>query len=125
MSVSIGEIVDFVGGEFGGDRDHAINSVASLASANADQLSFLSNRKYAGELASTKAGAVLIPKKFDGADPRWIRVDDPYFEFAKTMTRWFSNRPLPKGISSRAVVADSARLGNNVSLGHFAVIGEN
>src|SRR3954470_2955738 len=123
-AVSIGEIVDFVGGEFGGDRNRAISSVASLDTAEGDQLSFLSNRKYASELAATKAGAILIPKKLDGNDSRWIRVDDPYFAFAKIMTRWFSNRPKPTGISPKAVVAESAELGENVTLGHFAVIGE-
>jgi UDP-3-O-[3-hydroxymyristoyl] glucosamine N-acyltransferase len=124
-AVSIGEIVDLVGGEFGGDRDEMIASVAPLAGAGTGQLSFLSNRKYAGELAMTKAAAILVPKNVKGADPRWIRVDDPYFAFAKIMTRWFSNRPVPKGISPKAVVAESARLGENVALGHFAIIGEN
>src|SRR5437588_5965043 len=124
-AVSLGEIVDLVGGEFAGDRTCSITTVASLAQANADQLSFLSNRKYAAELAATKAGAILVPKKLEGSDPRWIRVDDPYFAFARIMTRWFSNRPMPTGISPKAVVAQSAKLGNNVSLGHFAVIGEN
>ena len=124
-AVSIGEIVDFVGGEFSGDREQTIRSVAPLASANGDELSFLSNRKYVSELASTRAGAILVPGKLEGCDSRWIRVDDPYFAFAKIMTRWFANRPLPTGISPKAVVAESSRLGNNVSLGHFAVIGEN
>jgi len=124
-AVSLGEIVDLVGGEFAGDRTRSISSVAPLSQASGDQLTFLSNRKYAADLAATKAGAILVPKKLEGADPRWIRVDDPYFAFAKIMTRWFSNRPLPKGISPKAVVADSAKLGKNVALGHFAVIGEN
>ena len=123
--VSIGEIVDFVGGEFAGNRDQTIASVAPLGTAGAGQLSFLSNRKYASELAATKAGAILVPKNVEGADPRWIRVDDPYFAFAKIMTRWFSNRPRPQGVSPRAVVAESAKLGENTALGHFAVIGEN
>jgi UDP-3-O-[3-hydroxymyristoyl] glucosamine N-acyltransferase len=124
-SVSLQEIADFVGGEFAGDRSRTVSTVAPLASARADQLSFLSNRKYAGELAATKAGAILVPKTLEGNDARWIRVDDPYFAFAKIMTRWFSNRPLPKGVSPKAVVASSAKLGNNVVLGHFAIIGEN
>jgi UDP-3-O-[3-hydroxymyristoyl] glucosamine N-acyltransferase len=124
-AVSIGEIVDLVGGEYAGHRDLPIASVASLASAKSDQLSFLSNRKYAAELAATKAGAVLVPRKLEGDDARWIRVDDPYFAFARIMTRWFSNRPLPKGISPKAIVAESARLGSEVAIGHFAVIGEN
>src|SRR3954464_4137474 len=121
----MGEIVDLVGGQFSGLRDKPITSVAPLAAAGADQLSFLSNRKYAAELAATKAGAILVPRKLEGDDPRWIRVDDPYFAFAKIMTRWFSNRPAPKGVSPKAVVSSSAKLGSSVTLGHFAVIGEN
>jgi UDP-3-O-[3-hydroxymyristoyl] glucosamine N-acyltransferase len=124
-AISVGEIVDLVGGQFEGDRNHTINSVGPLASAADDQLSFLSNRKYAAELATTAAGAILVPTKLEGCDSRWIRVDDPYFAFAKIMARWFSNRPRPKGISAKAIVADSAKLGENFALGHFAVIGEN
>ncbi len=124
-AVSIGEIVDLVSGEFTGPRDRSIESVAPLATAQPHQLSFLSNRKYAAELAATRAGAVLVPQKLEGDDSRWIRVDDPYFAFARIMTRWFSDRPTPRGISAKAVVADSAKLGDNVALGHFTTIGEN
>jgi UDP-3-O-[3-hydroxymyristoyl] glucosamine N-acyltransferase len=124
-SISVAEIVEFVGGQYGGDGQKSISGVAPLTQAKPDQLTFLSNRRYAGELATTRAGAILVPEKLEGTDPRWIRVDDPYFAFAKIMTRWFSDRPLPKGISPKAVVADSAKLGGNVSLGHFAIIGEN
>jgi UDP-3-O-[3-hydroxymyristoyl] glucosamine N-acyltransferase len=123
-AVFVGEIVDLVAGQFAGDRDRSITGVASLAQAKGDQLSFLSNRKYAADLAATKAGAVLVPKNLEGNDDRWVRVDDPYFAFARIMTRWFSNRPMPKGISPKAVISSSAKLGQNVVLGHFAIIGD-
>ena len=123
-AVAIREISEFVGGQHGGDGKGSISGVASLTQANGDQLSFLSNRKYAADLAATKAGAVLVPKNLEGTDDRWIRVDDPYFALARIMTRWFSNRPLPRGISPKAVVAPSAKLGANVSLGHFAIVGD-
>jgi UDP-3-O-[3-hydroxymyristoyl] glucosamine N-acyltransferase len=123
-AVSVGEIVDLVAGQFAGDRDRSISGVAPLAQAKGDQLSFLSNRKYVADLAATKAGAVLVPKNLEGDDDRWIRVDDPYFAFARIMTRWFSNRPMPKGISPKAVVSSSAKLGQNVVLGHFSIIGD-
>src|ERR1700736_1830020 len=45
-SVSIGEIADFVGGQYSGDCLRGIVGVASLTQAASDQLSFLSNRKY-------------------------------------------------------------------------------
>ncbi|HVF71515.1 MAG TPA: UDP-3-O-(3-hydroxymyristoyl)glucosamine N-acyltransferase [Chthoniobacterales bacterium] len=124
-AVSIKEIADLVGGDFAGVPDESIDSVAPLATAQAGQLSFLSNRKYAADLAATGASAILVPKTLEGDDPRWIRVDDPYYAFARIMERWFSSRPKPNGISSQAVVADSARLGSAVALGHFCVVGEN
>lgn len=123
--VSVGEIVDFVGGKYAGDRDRKLSAVAALTDASEEQLTFLSNPKYAAQLAETKAGAILVPKNLEGNEDRWIRVDDPYFALARIMTRWFSARPLPKGVSPKASIASSARLGTNVVVGPFATIGEN
>ena len=123
--VSVGEIVDFVGGEYAGDRDRKVSAVTALADAGGEQLTFLSNRKYAAQLAETMAGAILVPKNLEGDDDRWIRVDDPYFALARIMTRWFAARPMPKGVSGKASVASSAKLGTNVAVGPFVTIGEN
>ena len=123
-SVSIGEIVDLIGGSYAGKRDRIISAVAPLAGANTGQLSFLSNRKYAAQLAASKAGAILVPQNLEGKDDRWIRVDDPYFAIARIMTKWFGARPMPKGISPQASIAASAKLGASVAVGPFTVIGE-
>lgn len=124
-AVSIGEIVDLVTGRFAGDRARTVKAVAPLAQAGSEELTFLSNRKYAAQLAGTKAGAILVPQNLEGDDPRWIRVDDPYYALARIMTRWFGARPRPKGVSTKASIASSVKLGNNVAIGPFATIGEN
>lgn len=124
-AVTLGEIVDFVGGEFTGDRAREVTAVAALAEAGNEQLTFLSNRKYVAQLDQTKAGAILVPKTLEGEDDRWIRVDDPYFALAQIMTRWFSARPMPKGVSGQAFIAATAKLGKNVAIGPFATIAEN
>jgi UDP-3-O-[3-hydroxymyristoyl] glucosamine N-acyltransferase len=124
-TVPLGEIVDFVGGQYVGDRDRRVIAVAPLAEAGAEHLSFLSNRKYAEQLARTKAGGILVPQNLEGDDNRWIRVDDPYFAVARIMTRWFSTRPMPKAVSPLAAISPSARLGQNVAVGPFATIGDN
>jgi UDP-3-O-[3-hydroxymyristoyl] glucosamine N-acyltransferase len=124
-AVTIGEIVDFVGGQYAGNRDRKLSAVAALVGASGEQLSFLSNRKYAAQLAQTKAGAILVPQNLEGEDDRWIRVDDPYFAVARIMTRWFSARPMPTGISPQASIASSAKLGANLAVGPFTTIGEN
>jgi UDP-3-O-[3-hydroxymyristoyl] glucosamine N-acyltransferase len=123
-TVPVGEIVDFVGGHYVGDRNRRVTAVAPLAEARGEQLSFLSNRKYAAQLAETKAGVILVPQNLEGEDERWIRVDDPYFAIARIMTRWFSARPMPKEVSPKASIAPSARLGTNVAVGPFTTIGD-
>src|ERR1700704_240303 len=124
LSVPVAELAAFVNGQHSGDGSRAILGVASLTQAKSDQLSFLSNRKYAADLAATKAGAILVPKNLEGDDERWIRVDDPYFAIARIMTKWFSERPMPTGVSPLASVAPTATLGTNVAVGPFTTIGD-
>ena len=125
MSVPIGEIVEFVGGSYAGPSNLEIAGVAPLSTAADGQLTFLSNAKYAPQLATTAAGAILVSRSLEGDDRRFIRVDDPYFALASVVARWFAKRPVPGGISPQASIAPSARLGRNVRIGAFVSIGEN
>jgi UDP-3-O-[3-hydroxymyristoyl] glucosamine N-acyltransferase len=121
--VSLGEIVDFVGGAYSGPRDALVTGVAPLADATERQLSFLANPKYAPQLASTRAAAVLAAP--DVAGERTIRVENPYFAMSRVVARWFAERPAPYGISEHAAVSKWANLGANVAVGPFTSIGEN
>jgi UDP-3-O-[3-hydroxymyristoyl] glucosamine N-acyltransferase len=123
-AVSIMEIVEFVAGDYIGSRDLCVTAVNTLSDAAPDELSFLSNSKYASQLGDTQAGAVLVPQQVAGGDRRWIRVKDPYFAMAQVVTRWFARRQMPKGISAQAAIAPTVRLGNNVAVGPFATLGE-
>ena len=124
MSVPIGEIVEFVEGTYAGPRDLEIAGVAPLSAAGNGQLSFLSNPKYAPQLATTGAGAILVSKSLEGDDRRFIRVDDPYFSVARVLARWFAKRPAPSGISPHASIAPSVKLGHDVAVGAFTSIGD-
>ncbi len=123
MSVPLSEIVSFVSGRYAGP-DVAIDAVLPLAEATERHISFLSNPKYAAQLETTNAAAVLVANDLEGDSPKWIRVADPYYAMATTVARFFAHRPRPAGISPRASIAQSARLGNNVAVGAFTSIGE-
>ncbi len=58
-----------------------------------------------------------------GQSERWIRVADPYFAMATIVSRWFAERPAPRGISALASISETAKLGANVSVGPFTSIG--
>lgn len=121
--VTLGEIADFVGGRFAGAREKRVNGVAPLSDATDRQISFLANPKYAPQLETTRAAAVLAASDVAGA--RVIRVDNPYFAMARIVTRWFSERPMPSEVSPLASIARSASLGKNAGVGPFVTIGEN
>jgi UDP-3-O-[3-hydroxymyristoyl] glucosamine N-acyltransferase len=122
--VTLGEIADFVGGSFTGVRETHVTGVAPLSEATGNHISFLANPKYAGQLETTRAAAILVGSDVPES-PRHIRVANPYFAMARVVSRWFAERPMPKGISPMASIARSAKLGSNVAVGAFASIGEN
>jgi len=122
-SVSLGEIVDYVGARFDGPRAQSVIGIAPLGEATSEELSFLANPKYRAQLEVTAAGAILVPANLEGADSRWIRVENPYFAMARIATRWFTRRSMPQGISPKAVIAPDAKLGANVAIGPFVTIG--
>ena len=122
--VSIGEVVDALGGSYSGDRTRRILRVRTLAEAGPEDLTFLSNPRYAHLLDETAAGAVIVDRRIAGDSERWIRVDEPYFALSVVLKRWFTQIPVPASISADARISSSARIGSDVRIGSFAVIGD-
>ncbi len=122
-AVPITEIVALVGGRYGGP-DVALSGIAPLAEATPQQLSFLANPKYAAQVATTRAGAILVAEDYEGGDARLIRVKNPYLAMANVAATWFATRRGPRGISPLAAISPSAKLGNDVNVGPFATIGD-
>ena len=116
-AVSLSDIISFVSGRFGGDANVTIEGVLPLSEAGERHISFLSNPKYASQVETTRAAAVLVAEDLAGDDPRWIRVANPYIAMARVVARFFAGRPVPQGISPQASIANSAKLGANVHRG--------
>lgn len=120
------QIATHIGGTLRGSQGHEISEMANLGSAQSHQLSFLSNSKYAKDLQSTQAGAVIL-KEADatGFEGNAIIVADPYVGFAKAAQLLDSTPVQQGGIALNASVHESAQIGLNVSIGPFAVINAN
>ncbi len=111
-------------------EDRAVHGVGTLSSATAEQLSFLANPRYRGQLGDTAAGVVVLHA--DEADARTgtaLLARDPYVEFAK-IAALFERKPVrTAGIHPTAVVDASAQVdpaahvGPHVSIGARSRIG--
>jgi UDP-3-O-[3-hydroxymyristoyl] glucosamine N-acyltransferase len=122
---TLGEIAKRLGGRVAGDPHTVINQVGSLERAAAGQISFLSNSKHAASLAATRAAAVIVAPENEKLTklPR-IVCDAPYAYFAKVSQLFNPLVVQASGVHPSAVVAKSAKLGNNVSIGAGCVLGD-
>lgn len=128
MSRPLGDIVDALGGELQGDPRLEIHRLAPLATARSDELSFVAQARYASQLQTTGAGALIVPPGLrDAAAARGACIvsPDPYLYFAR-LTQWWRtmHEPLAQPeVDGTARIHASASLGAGVSIGAYAVIG--
>lgn len=110
----------------GADPQRTFIDVAPLAQAGADQVSFLDNRKYAAQLAESKAGAVLLRPGMAGGAPSTMLLllsDDPYRAYARVAQAFYPPPPVGGGISPAAHVDPGARIGSGCVIEAGAHVG--
>lgn len=117
------EIARRFGGEVRADNGVIVRQVASLASAGADQIAFLSDARYLTLLATTGAGAVLLsPRYADATDIPRIITDNPYAYYAKISALLNPEPESAAGIDSSASIAPGVMIPVSASIGAHAVI---
>ncbi|MFL0809796.1 MAG: UDP-3-O-(3-hydroxymyristoyl)glucosamine N-acyltransferase [Agarilytica sp.] len=125
-SISIQVLAEVLGLEVRGDTSGSVDSLGSLEEGQANQLSFLSSKKYEKFLVDTKAGAVILKAEFADAFPGTALIaDDPYLYYAKASALLDPRPTRQAGVHPSAVVAETATIGEGSSIGANCVIGEN
>ncbi len=115
--------------EVTGNEDVELSAIASLEKATPTDLSFLGNKKYSSDVPTTNAGAVLLPRDYNGELPKnsaIVRVDDPSRELAKLgeiIEQALWPKPVPH-IHPTAVIDPKAKVGKNVTLGANVIVCE-
>ena len=122
--MKLSDIASKLGGVLEGDGRIEITAVAGLGEAGAGDISFLSNPKYAAQVAATKAAAVIVPSDWDRPGScALIRVENSDQAFAQAADLFYEEPPKPvAGIHPTAVVADSVQLGDGVSIGAHCTV---
>jgi UDP-3-O-[3-hydroxymyristoyl] glucosamine N-acyltransferase len=120
---TLGELAEYVNGRICGNPDVIIRSASTLGRANEGDISFLANRKYEKQLKTTKASAVIVEKDVPATSVSLLVAEDPYYAFMQIMVLLHGHRKHKKtGISTRASISDSAKIGADCHIGDFAVI---
>lgn len=129
--ITVNEIAKLLDGEVVGDGALQILGVAKVEEAKSGMLAFIANPKYEKFAESTAASCILVgrnfdPSKFSKVPPALIKLEDPYSSFVIAIEKFAPKKiDVVKGIHSTAVIASTAKIGNNCSIGAYVVIGEN
>ena len=96
MSLSLGSIVEVLGGALHGDSGLTIEGLSALETANPQQLSFLSHPRYQSQLAASKAACVIVSPEMRAialVRGACIVADQPYLYFARVTQLWKKSLP--------------------------------
>jgi UDP-3-O-[3-hydroxymyristoyl] glucosamine N-acyltransferase len=142
----LGEIAAVIGAPItvDGASERMVEDIAPLSSAGPNDISFLANRRYLGELSGSNAGFVILePRYADRLSDGMVGIfsDRPYFDFARVAGHFYPEpEPAPGrhptsvvdptasvDVSARldagVVVEANAKIGPRVWIGANAVIG--
>lgn len=131
MQLTAKTLAENLGATAKGAIDNLITGIASLndPNAKAEDVSFLSNKKYQEMLPTTKVGTILVSKELT-EEPRegqaFIVCDNVDACFIKTI-HIFAPEPIKyePGVHPSAVVDSTVKLGENVHIGANAVVEAN
>jgi len=120
----LAELAERTGATLSGDGEVRIAGVATLERAGAGTIAFLANPRYRPQLATTRAGAVIVAPTDAAATPLpKLIAANPYALFAKVATILHPRRVEDAGVHATAIVDSSARIASTASIGAFAVVG--
>jgi len=127
VGLSLGSIVEGLGGELHGDAELLIEGLAPLETATPQHLSFLSHPKYQSQLAASKAACVIVSPQMRAialARGACIVADQPYLYFARVTQLWKKSLPqvIRPQVHPSAVIDADAFIHLRARIGALCVI---
>lgn len=123
LPYSLGHLAELLDLGLVGDGNKPIYGLATLQTANDNQLSLCINKQYRKFLASTKAGCVLLHSGDKDLFPgNRLYTDDPYLAYARLTGLFADDVVLGSTVHAGATIAKNVQLGENVAIGANVVI---
>lgn len=128
MRIRLGDLAATIGARLVGDADRWVTGCNTLADADADdqQISFLTNPRYAKQVSASAAAAIIVsPDDMAVAGDRNRLVSDhPYFAFRQAMVALYGFAPRPEpGTDPTARIHPDAVIGQGCHIGPYVTIG--
>lgn len=128
MQFSAKQIAGILNGIIEGNPDATVSTLSKIEEGVPGSISFLANPKYTQYIYDTDATLVIVNNDLVLTGPvkaTLIRVESAAAAFAKLLEMYNQVKLNKTGVSRQAYIADSAKVGENLYAGEFAVISDN
>ena len=125
MTLQLAKLSQLLGVKLQGDPNYIISSVADLESATETDVSFFANDRYLSQLAKTKAGVICVATEYKTIEGKnYLISDNPSHTFQQIAAIFLKERKQTgfSDIHPTAVIHETATIGENVTIGPYAVI---
>jgi UDP-3-O-[3-hydroxymyristoyl] glucosamine N-acyltransferase len=122
--MTLAKLAEILGAELRGQGAVAITGIAGIEQAGPGEVTFGSNKKYAGLARTTRAAAVLVEPQFPEIEAATLRLADPYLAYAKTIELFYQEPQYAPGVHPTAVIAPTANIGARAHIGPYVVVGD-
>ncbi len=128
MNFTAKMIANFLNGQIEGDPEVEVHNISKIEEGTPGTLSFLANPKYEKYIYTTSASIVLVNNDFKPTKQvtsTLIRVVNAYHAFASLLELYQQSKPVKKGIHELACIQDGVKLGEDIYIGEYTIIGQN
>jgi UDP-3-O-[3-hydroxymyristoyl] glucosamine N-acyltransferase len=122
MTRTASELAEYVGGRLEGDPRLRISGIASPERATAEDLIYQDSLRHVARSAESAALCVLVAEGVEVAGKTTIGTPNPKFAFAKAAQWLLATEEHAVSIHPSAIIAATARLAPDVSIGPYVVI---
>lgn len=125
MKISAAALGQMLDGTVEGNPEITVSAPSKIEEGRPGTISFLANPKYEAYAYTTQASILLVSRDFKPAQPiaaTLIRVDNVYASITHLLEQFGKDHAPMGGIAAETAIAETAHIGNNVTVGMFAVV---
>ncbi|MEJ6951255.1 UDP-3-O-(3-hydroxymyristoyl)glucosamine N-acyltransferase [Natronospora cellulosivora (SeqCode)] len=114
-----------VEGKLNGDYTGKISEVAAVSESNETSITFAESKNFIKAAKKSSAAVVIVPEGVEISGKTTIQVENPRLAYAIISSLFAPDIYYKPGVHKSAVIAETAKIGENVSIHPNVVIDEN
>jgi len=118
------DLAEQVRGKLSGNGETEIKQVSPLKEAKSGDIVFVLDKKHLADALKSDASALIAPSKIEIKGKPVIQVDNPRLAMARILPLFAFKGKATPGIHKTAIVPASCKIGKDVAIGPFVVLGE-